>query len=441
MKKTLMAVLAAAMVGNLAFAQVSRTNAATKGLFGNDTDAFMDVNNWDSVEPENLFAVMYYENSALSAGAAHEFENFYLGFFGYGIMETFSSNKVTTGGDSTTTVKSDTLNKFGFEGLFGLYDVGGIKLSFDFQNNGSNQTVSDKDKKVGNKNYYMNIKAAYGFNSEWNDKKLSPVFEVYYETATDKTFNTSADPQTTSDSSVSAIGLSAATGIAFPKKGFAEQNVGLKLDTAFGIIPKDNLDLSSNPDFGFGPYEKQSGISAFQMTFTPDYTATFTPVEKMSLKVNAALPVYFGAVNGPTSVTSGGVETTIDGDNRVKYTLTTIKPELKAAMVYNLKENFQINAGASFALGSLQINTEKGPLTDSSTLTFADTTKPVTFSSGFAWKPFGEKLVLDCTYEILAGLFGNDLSSDLTTGASVPIWNNLNKMFVHNLTIGVSSKF
>lgn len=438
MKKTLIAVLAAALVGNLAFAQVSRTSESTAGLFGNDTDSFMSVNDWQDVKPENLFATMYYDNSALSLGVAHNFEKFYLGVFGYGIMPELTSEKATASGTTTTTNTSEThVRNFGIKTLFGLSDLGGIKLSFDYTNNDENKTVSINDKKTGNKNYDMDIRASYGFNSEWKGKNITPNFELYYVTETDKTFDSSADPQVTSDASVSFVGLSAGTGIELPKKRFAEQNVGLKLDTAFVVLPKENANLTS---YGLGTYVKQNGAGAFGMTFTPDYTATFTPSEKMKVKVNAGLPVSFTAINGPSSVTVGGVEVSIDGDDRFKGTVTGFAPTLSAAMVYDLKESFQLNAGASFELGSLSITTAKGSGVDETYTEFTDTNKPVTFSSGFAWKPVGGKVVVDCSYAILADLFGNNLTTNLSTGTT-SIWNNLNRILVHNVTIGLSGKF
>ena len=53
--KKLITVTAVAVLSLNLFAQTSKTNTATAGLFGNDVDDYMSVNYWSGIAPEKFF--------------------------------------------------------------------------------------------------------------------------------------------------------------------------------------------------------------------------------------------------------------------------------------------------------------------------------------------------------------------------------------------------
>ncbi len=48
------------MAASLVFAQASMTSYSTQGLFGTDVDDFMNVNEWQNVQPKNIFGYLGY---------------------------------------------------------------------------------------------------------------------------------------------------------------------------------------------------------------------------------------------------------------------------------------------------------------------------------------------------------------------------------------------
>ena len=48
------------MAASLVFAQTSMTSHSTQELFGTDVDDFMNVNEWQNVQPQNIFGFLGY---------------------------------------------------------------------------------------------------------------------------------------------------------------------------------------------------------------------------------------------------------------------------------------------------------------------------------------------------------------------------------------------
>lgn len=46
------------MTASLVFAQISMTSYSTQNLFGTDVDDFMNVNEWQNVQPKNIFGFL-----------------------------------------------------------------------------------------------------------------------------------------------------------------------------------------------------------------------------------------------------------------------------------------------------------------------------------------------------------------------------------------------
>ncbi|MFC2281544.1 MAG: hypothetical protein ACFNLN_08210, partial [Treponema socranskii subsp. buccale] len=70
------------MTAGFAFAQTSMMKISTANLFGNDVDDFMSVNDWQNVQPKNMFGYLGYGQtgkSNIELGLSRMFDPFYMG--------------------------------------------------------------------------------------------------------------------------------------------------------------------------------------------------------------------------------------------------------------------------------------------------------------------------------------------------------------------------
>lgn len=140
----------------------SMTSISTAELFGNDVDDFMNVNEYQNVQPEHLFGYLGYGKKGsdeygagkINFGLAHQFNKFYLaGWFGGQInkwtVENKKNDKTGMKKDETTTAHGDKNAAYG-KVLFGINNMG-ILANFAFQPNKNNNNYVD-DKKGKKKN-------------------------------------------------------------------------------------------------------------------------------------------------------------------------------------------------------------------------------------------------------------------------------------------------
>lgn len=100
-----------------------------------------------------------------------------------------------------------------------------------------------------------------------------------------------------------------------------------------------------------------------------------------------------------------------------------------------------MNAGAEFDLPyftNSEVKNSNAKTTTTTTRWHGDDAS-VTLSSGFEFKPV-KNLSFDCSWNILADLFDDTLSTQLTEGNS-NFWNTVNNLLVHNITVQISYKF
>lgn len=119
--KKIITVAAAAVLSLSVFAQASKTNIATAGLFGNDVDDYMDVCYWSGVKPENFFAYFGMDSNragnTYNIGFAKQFSKVYWGTYYSGNLG--STKKTTTTTDSNTTVETVSgSSEFTFNNIF-----------------------------------------------------------------------------------------------------------------------------------------------------------------------------------------------------------------------------------------------------------------------------------------------------------------------------------
>ena len=95
-KKLFVAAIALGL-SSAAFAITSKTSDTTAGVFSTDTDNFVSVNDWQSVNPNNLFGVFGYYSTKMKIGAAKNIGGFYFGALYEGDLgNSFTSTTTTT---------------------------------------------------------------------------------------------------------------------------------------------------------------------------------------------------------------------------------------------------------------------------------------------------------------------------------------------------------
>ena len=105
--------------GSLLFAQTSKTNESTRGLFGTDVDNCMDVNGWQNVQPENMFGFVgvggTYGTDLYDLGFAKQFGNIFWGSYFSGDFGDWSKTTSTTGDTKTVTGKAANSDSTSFD--------------------------------------------------------------------------------------------------------------------------------------------------------------------------------------------------------------------------------------------------------------------------------------------------------------------------------------
>lgn len=402
--KKITTVAAAAVLSFGLFAQtepVSKTNVATAGLFGNDVDDFTNVNYWSNVAPKQYFAYFgmgsdfgYEERNPIATynlGFAKQFKKFYWGTYFSGNLGENTTTKTTVGG--TTEKKNETKDsEFQFNNTFGFGNVG---LGFDFyyRDRGSNR--SEENSSI---NERLNLAFKAGLK-EYKVKKtkIIPFAKLSFDIDGVKTKNNT----TTNDQREWTLGLEAGADIPFGK----DKNVEQTFNVALGMALKK-------------PADSDKKESHFGIIIPVGYKAI--------VKASNALSVGFSA-NLESKLVFGklGDASTFDFD---------LTPSIAAGVTYATKKNIDLNAGIKFAVPKFTY--KKSEVTSTSTWDGNDA--QLGFNSGFAIKPT-KNICIDCSYEILADIFGDDTNTDLSTYNN--FWQTVNQVLVHNIGFEVSVKF
>ncbi|MCR5605556.1 MAG: hypothetical protein K6F69_01895, partial [Treponema sp.] len=189
------------------------------------------------------------------------------------------------------------------------------------------------------------------------------------------------------------------------------------------------------------------GSKTFEQTLSPSvkfYTEKAVSADHGTFGIQ--IPVtYTGLVNASSNFAFGftaSLEPSLGfGNGDFSFGLT---PSAAFGLTYATKKNIDFNAGVEFALPSYTYGktTVEGITTTTTTKTSSwdGNDASLTFSSGFAIK-VSKNFLIDCTYEALFSLFGNDTSSDLTSTGNTNFWNTVNSILVHNIGFEVSAKF
>ena len=465
------------MAASLVFAQTSMTSYSTQGLFGTDVDDFMNVNEWQNVQPKNIFGFLGYNtvdpdkpitdgtqkvgDGALNLGLAHQFKAFYLGTYFEGQVNgwknTPSGSESLPPNPSTPPAVNTPLHKANSKLLFGFGNIG-IMTDISYQPKMGNKTELAGDTKTIYDKFILDVNLIAGMNLNSNNKlfKISPYLKLKSNLNNEtKKKNGKLD---TFNANNSRYTLSIGTGFShdLSSKDGLTHTVMADLDTIWMIHPViTQVTISggvNTTDYEYGALSttgansKDSGI-----IITPKYQIAYEPEGKFAFKAEADLGIglYLAKDWDYRQRTVSGVKQpkTYNGTRKHETTLS-LKPELKAAFVYTPVSKFKLNFGLGFNCPSVDWafsktetrNTVTGKVTGTSkdnVLTFNTNDGKFSASSGFTWL-ITENVTLDANWNIVKTLT-NDTFTNNVTGAT--LWDNINKLVFHKIGFALSVKF
>lgn len=387
-------------------AQESKTSASTAGIFGNDVDDYMDVNDWAGVNPEKLFGFLGVETDMQGEGAydigfAKKFGSAYWGTYFAGDIGDYTAKSTETD-DGTTKVTNSAqsdITAWQFDNILGVGALG-IKFGFKYFDNDSSTTKPASGASTETKNKAWQISGEAGFAKD----KLTPHFGLAFAyNFDDKAFcerdwtKVSRGSKITTDNkstntTINSFKLFGGTGIDLSKNEQTSHVVDLDATLSFAI-PGDDKENESVRCFELLPY----------------YTVKYNASEKLALGAKFGLPLDVGF-----------------GDK----TIFGFAPKVSGALTYKLKEKFTVNAGIELGIISFSYISEKNANDKKeSTSQFNSDDGKVTFTTGFNYA-FTETVNFDFNWNIIAGIFGEDFETDFNTDKTADgFWGNMNLIF------------
>ena len=420
-----------------ASAQSSKRSGATMGLFSTEVDCFMDLIDWSTVKPENVFAYIGYSDSMAEVGFAKQFKPFFLGLYTKGAINSFdlsSSTTITNSGDKTVANANQwdkTQGEFKFDSLLG-FDNMAFSLGLSYNPNGSTNDTSSKpstgDKTSTNDDdFYLAIKGSWGMSMD----KMSVYAGGSYVVDADKTVTKSGDDSHVTDNSSNTIIVNG--GVILPLKGNKtfEQTFDVSGHSSVTFYPKySEITVTGGNKT---PVENDSKFD-MEIGAIPRYTATFTPNEKLSVKARGG--AYVEASFGKSAVSAANTEN--------NSTVFNVIPYAAAAISYAVKPEFLLNAGVSFSLpyAELSFTNVKNTATESKTsgveFAYNKGSFATSWSSGFTYT-IAKNITIDFTYDVLGDLLNSNFGSKNLSNTD-NILTTINKVLVHSFSFGVSAK-
>ena len=420
-----------------ASAQSSKRSGATEGLFSTEVDCFMDIIDWSTVKPENVFAYIGYSGSMAEVGFAKQFKPFFLGLYTSGAINSFdlsSSTTITNSGDKAVANANQwdkTQGEFNFDSLLG-FDNMAFSLGLSYNPNGSTNDTSNKPS-TGDKtsmnvdNFELAIHGSWGMSMD----KMSVYAGGSYIVDADKTVTKNGDDSYVTDKSSNTITVDG--GVILPLKGNKtfEQTFDVSGHSSVTFYPKYSKITVTG-----GNKTTTVNDSKFDMVIgaIPRYTATFTPNEKLSVKARGG--AYVEASFKEYAVSAANTE-----NNTTQF---NVYPFAKAAISYAVKPEFLLNAGVSFSLPSagLSFTNGKNTATESKTsgveFAYNKGSFATSWSSGFTYT-IAKNITIDFTYDVLGDLLNSNFGSKNLSNTD-SILTTINKVLVHSFSFGVSAK-
>ena len=446
------------MAASLVFAQTSMTSYSTQGLFGTDVDDFMNVNEWQNVQPKNIFGFLGYNtvdpekpiadgtqkvgDGALNLGFAHQFKPFYLGTYFEGQLSGWKNEKKTNGNTATTILDAKKANG---KLLFGFGNVG-VMTDISYTPDGTKTTTwteSTKTKFVKDK-FKLDFNLMAGMNLNLNNKLFKISAKLGLESDVDKE-TTKKDKKLTNfeDKSKYDLVINAGFSHDLSSKDGLTHTVLADLDTKWRIWPTTRkievVGGTTNTDYKYGELKDI-------ITLTPKYQIAYEPEGKFAFKAEAGLGIGFDFDND-YNYTRRNSEKKVYNISRNYKTTLSLKPAVKTAFTYAPHQKFKLNFGLGFKVPEIGWAFTKAETRDSDGNvkktdrgnTFTFTTKDGKFdaSSGFTWL-ITENITFDAYWALMGDLF-KDFTTKLANGDN--LWITINKIAVHKIGFAVSAKF
>ncbi len=467
-KKIFSVGLALTSMGGLIFAQAkSYTYSATtgarssaydtmlnknRGLVRTDVDNFIDENNWQSVDAENMFGFLGYNfnGNRINFGLSHQFDKFYGAFFFGGMLDSFKTDASTTtyspsgykSKESALTSGND--GNFTVSALLGTGNMG-FKAQVSYTptgitNTDSTATTGDKSKNYSER-YLLVPALSWGLNSSVNDNP----FQLYLGTSLRSDVNKTTAATTTggsttttkTDSSTYTWNIYGNIEFGGNKDKIVSSVLGSGFYTNFAFIGND-------------ADTKRRGSFSNVIVLDPYYTAEINPAESLTLKARAKAGIRV-ANNIDTKYTETNGTKTYSA-NLDDYVDVSLYPVFELASQWMLKKDVvAFNAGASFSAPYMTWHnySTKTCDTDGNVQTtkngveynFYTASGAVTLSSGFEIF-FGKNVALDVNWNILGNIF-NGMTADFANGTTTDaFFGNFNKVFFgSDIALLLSVKF
>lgn len=340
-------------------AQTSNTSKSTAGVFGNDTDSFMDVNSWSDVAPQNFFGTLGYSDGHLNLGAAKNIGNFYFGTYLDGNLGFDFNNEKTQSELSSEFTKTNAAslnsentksNNFEKENIFAgrtsdfdislLMGIGknlGIKAGFAYQgdsatlksekeesssntttiktttiNTTTNSTSGSESKNVKKQSITPSIEVGYNVGVGNVFLKNRGYFFVDIEQDYEKTYKSTLATQTPEkNDTISTFNFGAGTTVVFPEKNNISQELSGLLHFSFynknnNSNKEENLSIEGNEYYTIDITTTDISIkdSGTSLNFYPSYKVSYNKIERLKLGAIISCPIRakFNSIETKTNI-------------------------------------------------------------------------------------------------------------------------------------------
>ena len=435
----------------------SMTSISTAELFGNDVDDFMNVNEYQNVEPEHLFGYLGFGKTGsgtVQLGLAHQFNKFYLGGWFGGSLNTWSitKDKDESASKNKTTTQHDTDYAAYGKVLFGINNMG-ILANFAFQpNKNNNQYEDDKENKSKTtlNNFNINTSVKFGINLNGkNDKVYKTWAELGLNSRVAKKEVKTDDNTKTNDNSIYRLVLNGGTSFDVYDANDITQTIDLELDTGWDIYA---ITVYKDKD----GHLDQTGAFGMELAFKPAWTLAYEPEEsKFGFKTKVGLESTFKYKQNPDKFKPSSGSATYKTSRTYKPEME-LKPTWSVGAIYRVvPEKFQLNGGLALSAFNewQETKTETRDSSDGKvtstkeegTWKFDVSKAEFALKSGFTWTP-SDKVTVDANWDILNAVFGKNFRSgfqetDTTTGSNFErFWGNVNTLVFQNFGFLVSVK-
>ena len=403
-----------------------------------------------------------------------------------------TSDPVTTTTTSTTTTTKTKSNypdyytsadDFNLSALVGINGIG-VKVTAGHTGNSATKytkttttTVTDgvstvTSTETDTKKSVTDLSVTGGYNLAMGKYYFKNFAGLALAISENSTETTTDGTTTESNETEKTFALLAGTSVDLPSKSGITQNASLGLSLSFeNTDPTDNSTYTSADNYT-NSITKNTG---FVLGLVPGYYVSYDKIDRLDLGFKASCPVTVSASNSRTDYfrhyyyALGTYFTSLTETTRVTKTNSTVvefAPEATVGLTYELVPGkLTFNAGAGIDLPVLSgtfssskvsesaSNATENTITDNSSSTVTDSSSKtgssswdgtssacaLDLNSGFTFM-LADGITLDCVYNVLGDVFSSTLNSQWLGGSSREVWQNVNFLLFHSLSLKLSVK-